>query len=307
MTTAYRQFCKENPRLPIHAQDWYLDSVCAGGKWGAATVEKDGQVVAAMPWFLKKKGPFRYIAMPPFVKYMGPYLRPSDAPCHPLKIQGLYGELIAQLPAIHRFEQDFNPAVTNWLPFYWKGYRQTTRYTYRLFLGDLDRVYDGFNRSIQRNIRKAEGIVSISQGGKIEDLYRLNRMSFERQGLPAPYSFEVLKSHDEALHAHHARQLFFANDESGRTHSAGCLMFDAETAYYHISGDDPETRKSGAGILLTWEVMRYAKEVLGLDYFDFEGSMIESIEAVRRQFGAAQLPYFRVWKTQSRVLRWLGR
>ena len=27
---------------------------------------------------------------------------------------------------------NFAPAFTNWLPFYWKGYRQTTRYTYQI-------------------------------------------------------------------------------------------------------------------------------------------------------------------------------
>ena len=28
--------------------------------------------------------------------------------------------------------QNFHYGITDWLPFYWEGYRQTTRYTYML-------------------------------------------------------------------------------------------------------------------------------------------------------------------------------
>ncbi len=307
MTNAYRQFCKANPHVPVFAQDWYLDAVCESGEWNAAIVEEGEQVVAAMPYFLKKKGPFRYIAMPLFTKHLGPYLRQAGAPYSLTETHRLYGALIDQLPEVDAFEQDFSPIVSNWLPFYWKGYQQSTRYTYRLVLDDLDRIYDGINRNMQRNIRKAQATVSVLQGGNIEDLYRINRMSFDRQALKLPYHFDLLKKHDEALALHQARQLFFAVDDSGRMHSASSLIFDAQTAYYHIAGDDPEARNSGAGILLTWEAIRYTKEVLGLNHFDFEGSMMQNVEAIRRQFGAVQQPYFRVWKTNSRILRWLGR
>lgn len=307
MTNAYRQFCQANPQLPIFAQDWYLDAVCAGGEWGAATVEEGGAVVAALPYFLKQKGPFRYMVMPPFTKHLGPYLHQTNAPYSLTDTHRLYELLIEQLPAVHVYEQDFSPAVTNWLPFYWKGYQQSTRYTYRLLLDDLDRIYDGINRNMQRNIRKAQTALSISHKGDVADLYRINRLSFDRQALRLPYAFDLLKRHDEALAAHQARQLFFARDATGRMHSASCLIYDATTAYYHISGDDPELRNSGAGILLTWEAIRYTKEVLGLHHFDFEGSMMQNVEAIRRQFGAVQQPYFRVSKTHSRVLRWLGR
>lgn len=37
--------------------------------------------------------------------------------------------------------------------------------------------------------------------------------------------------------------------------------------------------------------------------FDFEGSMIESIEKYFRSFGAIQKPYFNITKTNSRILK----
>jgi hypothetical protein len=37
--------------------------------------------------------------------------------------------------------------------------------------------------------------------------------------------------------------------------------------------------------------------------FDFEGSMIEPVEKFFRAFGATQMPYFQVKKTNSRLLK----
>lgn len=65
------------------------------------------------------------------------------------------------------------------------------------------------------------------------------------------------------------------------------------------------TRNNGAGILLIWEAIRFTKENLGLDTFDFEGSMLPNVEAIRRQFGAVQVPYFTVWKYNSSLLKLL--
>ena len=72
-----------------------------------------------------------------------------------------------------------------------------------------------------------------------------------------------------------------------------------------MAGDDPAYRSSGAAILLVWEAVHFTKKELGLNRFDFLGSMLPSIERVRRQFGAQQVPYFKVCKYHSRVFEWL--
>ena len=60
-------------------------------------------------------------------------------------------------------------------------------------------------------------------------------------------------------------------------------------------GDDPELRSSDAVQLLVWKALEFVSSI-GLTEFDFEGSMIESIEAVGRAFGAKQVPYFAISK-----------
>jgi hypothetical protein len=301
----YRAFCHAAPDVPVFAQAWYLDACSAGGDWDVVLARDGGRVVAALPFFYKQKGPFRYATMPPFVKWLGPYLLPEFRGVLK-KEHELMQELIRQLPAFAAFKQNLYPTVTNWLPLYWQKFRQTTYYTYRLHnLQNLGQVEAGFNRNIRRNIQKAREQVRVVHNLAPKQFYEVNHMSFNRQGLAMPYSWAQFERHDAALVANNGRQLFFAVDAQERIHSAAYLIWDKQAAYYHLSGDDPALRDSGAGILLIWEAIRYASEVLGLPCFDFEGSMLPAVERIRVQFGAVQTPYFFVWKYNSRAFELL--
>jgi hypothetical protein len=303
----YRDFCRSAPDVPVFAQPWYLDACQAGGAWDVALAEENGRVVAALPYFYKQKGPFRYATMPQFVKWLGPYLLPEFRGRLPQE-HDLMQQLIEQLPAFAAFKQNFYPTVSNWLPFYWQQFRQTTYYTYRLpQLQNLPLVEAGLHAGIRRDIRYARQRVRVVHDRSLGELYRVNQLSFTRQGLTAPYSEAQFRRLDAALEAEGCRQLFFAVDAQDRVHSVAYLIWDATTAYYHLCGDDPALRNSRAGILLLWEAICYTSEVLGLDCFDFEGSMLPGVERIRARFGGVQTPYFFVWKYNSRAFELLGK
>lgn len=300
----YQVFYEQHKaNLPIFVYPWYLDAVCTEGEWNACIVTEKDRIVAVLPYFIKKKYRFRYITMPPFVKMMGPYF--ADIPSLTEQHE-LLERIILQLPKIDSFTQNFHYNITNWLPFYWQGFQQTTRYSYRLELNDLNKIYNGINRKRRRYIEKAQEqglIIILSEDAEL--CYQINKMSFDRQRLRIPYTLEQFKRHDEALKLHNARQIFFAKDAAGIIHSTVYLIWDEQSSYFHIAGDNPDLRNSGAGILLIWEAIKFTKEQLGLNIFDFEGSMIPNVEYIRRQFGAAQVPYFTVWKYNSRLFEWL--
>lgn len=301
----YRNFCRTAPDVPVFAQPWYLDACAEGGTWDVVLAEEKGRIVAALPFFYKQKGPFRYVTMPPFVKWLGPYLLPGFRGRLP-KEHELLQALITQLPPLAAFKQNFYPTNTNWLPFYWQQFQQTTYYTYRLHrLRDLARVKAGLGTGIRRDIRLARQQVRVVHDRPPEEFHRVNMLSFARQGLPAPYSMDQFRRLDAALAAAGSRQLFFAVDAQNRVHSVAYLIWDATTAYFLLAGDDPTLRASGAGVLLAWEAICYASEVLGLDCFDFEGSMLPGVERMRVRFGAVQTPYFYVWKHNSRLFELL--
>ncbi|MBO2009426.1 GNAT family N-acetyltransferase [Hymenobacter negativus] len=301
----YHDFCRTAPDVPVFAQPWYLDACAEGGTWDVVLAAEKGRVVAALPYFCKQKGPFRYVTMPLFLKWLGPYMLPEFRGRLPQEHE-LLKQLIEQLPDFAAFKQNFYPTTTNWLPFYWEKFRQTTFYTYRLHqLRNLAQVETGLGTGIRRDIRLARQKVRVVHDLPLATFYAVNQLSFTRQGLPAPYSEAQFRRLDAALAAQQARQLFFAVDEQDRVHSVAYLIWDNTTAYYLLAGDDPALRASGAGVLLAWECICYASEILGLDCFDFEGSMLPGVERIRVRFGAVQTPYFFVWKYNSRLFELL--
>ncbi len=296
---AYAKFCQSLDHCPVFCQPWYLDAVAENGNWEVVLAEEKGQVVAALPFFVKERLGLRYVTMPLFTKFMGPLVAPAY---RELKYEHrLCQQLIDQLPPLAGFDQQFHPGVQNWLPFYWQGYRQTTQYTYVLKLAGEADWRAGVNRNMRRNLDKAESQLRLRHDLGLDTFYQLNEKSFARQNKAVPYSFDQLKRHDEALVANESRQLFFAVDEQDRVHSAAYLIWDKQRAYYHLSGDDPNLRQSGSGIWLVAQAVQYTQQELQLPFFDFEGSMLPEVEAIRRQFGATQVPYSRVWKINSPI------
>lgn len=302
----YRRFCADAPAdFPVFMKDWYLDAVCDGGIWDAAIAEKNGRIVGVWPWFLKKKGMWQYIAMPAMGKLMGPYIVPDQREIS--SEMKILSDLLAQIPQnLAAFEQDCNYTFQNWLPMYWQGFTQTTRYSYTMDLNKpIDQLWSGLESDYRRKINKANNSLEVFHDGSIEDLFEVSMQSFSRQGLGKPFGFEYFKKIHDSFESHNACEKFFArNRETGEIYSAGYLVWDKSTAYAYLGGDSTAFRSSGSGILLLWERIRYTKEVLQLPVFDFLGSMMKNIEPGRRNFGAVQQPYFRLQKEGSVLWKW---
>lgn len=301
----YRDFAAEAPDLPLFLQPWYLDVVCEGGNWDVALAQQGGKTIGALPYFLKQKWGWKYVTMPHFCKQLGPYLLPEYR--HLKGEMRWYEALIGQLPAgLAAFEQNFNYGVSNWLPFYWKGFKQTTLYSYVIPLDVPEElIFKQIEKNYRQKIRAAETRLELRNDLPLSELYRLIGLSFSRQQLEQPVSFSFLQKLFDTLVEHKSAETFFAVDPlDGKVHSAALLVWDNTSAYYLMSGDDPALRASGAAVLLKWAAIRYAKSTLHVPVFDFEGSMIRAIEQGRRDFGAQQRPYFRVKKEWSPIWKW---
>jgi hypothetical protein len=292
--------------MPIFLKDWWIDAVVDGASWDVVVIKKNDEILAAMPYVIKKRWGGNYILMPKLTQFLGPWFRPLEAKYSNRlsKQMGQMEDILDRLPVFSHFQQNWHYSQTNWLPFYWRGFNQTTRYTYIIEdLEDLNRVWHNFSSSYRNKIRKAEKSLTVKHGLCIDEFYKINEMTFLRQGLAIPYSYKFLKKHEDALKRHNSRMIFYAVDETGAMHSALYLIWDGMSSYIHMVGDNPDLRNSGAGILLIWEAIKFTKEELRLNKVDFEGSMIRNVERVRRDCGAKQIPYYRISKTSSRWLR----
>lgn len=292
--SAYREFYAAQQRLPIFCAPWYLDAVADGGTWGATVLLENGVAVAAWPYFEKRRWGLRYVTMPHFTKHLGPVCADGYA-----LTEWQLLALLAALPAFDGLDQQCSPAANAWVALLPGTFQTTPYHTYRIDLTDAT-WQQRINRNMRRNIRKAAAQLRLESELDLATFYAVHRMSFARQGLATPYNFEAFQRHDAALVAQGRRRIFAAIDqEDGRIHSVAYLIWDDEAAYYHLSGDDPALRSSGSGIWLIEQAIRYTQTVLQLPIFDFEGSMIPAVAAIREQFGAHKTTYHRIQMAAS--------
>ncbi len=300
----YRQLCREESTIPLFSRDWWLDIVCGENKWDVLLREEKGKIVAAMPLYMPHAS---VISMPVYTQTMGPWLAPEATDSkytHTLGLrQARLQAFVEQLTKFPHFLQNFNYQITDWLPFYWAGYRQTTRYTYLLSdIQDEQRLWEQMSSNIRRNITKAKEKhrISVRKGIPMEDFLRVQALTFQRQQLPAPKKQEVLIRLIAACQQRGQGDIWGAYDEQGKLHAVAFVAWQTSCAYYLAGGGDPTLRDSGAHSLLLWECIRHTAQYT--TQFDFEGSMIPGVERFFREFGATQISYFAITKGELSLL-----
>jgi hypothetical protein len=291
----------------VFQEAWWLEAV-APGRWGEATVQRDGRVVARLPYAHTGRPGIRTLGQPQLTPRLGPWIKPSTGKYESALTDEmrLMSALIEELPGGASFAQLFSPAVSNGLPFHWAGYELSVRYTYRLHgIGREEELWAGLNNKMRSQIRKAQKTMTVRSDLGLDRFYSIWRQTFERQGMRVPVAPAFLERIEDACAARDAREMLFAQDERGQVHGVVYIVWDSDAAYYLLSGADPSLRSSDASSLLVWEAIRRSAHVT--DVFDFEGSMIRPVERFFRAFGGRQTPYLAVsrWTRRAKAARGL--
>ena len=305
----YHLLCSTSPTLPLFSQDWWLDITCGSENWTVLLVEDKERILAAMPLHISAHG---IISMPPFTQTMGPWFAPESEDTKYTKALGrrqeLCKQLIGQLHSYPHFLQNFNYRITDWLPFYWEGYQQTTRYTYLLpDIKNEEALWSNMSTNIRRNITKARDKyrISVKKGIPVEAFLQVQEQTFERQQKKMWEDTRMLEQLITASRERGQGDLWGGYDEEGRLHAAAFIVWQGDSAYYLGGGGNPALRDSGAHSLILWECIRYASQ--HTDTFDFEGSMLPGVERFFREFGAIQTPFFTITKGKLSLIHraWL--
>ncbi|MGI5970629.1 MAG: GNAT family N-acetyltransferase [Oscillospiraceae bacterium] len=292
----YNAFVDSAPQGSLFHKTWWLDAVAKNG-YTILSIEKNGQLLAAWPITQKKTAGLKLLIQPQLTPRLGILIAPSQKARYAESLSDemkLISGLIAKLPGHSLFCQRFSPGFSNWLPLYWAGFKQTTRYTYVLDdLSDINKLWENLRYNTKRKIKKAvsHGIKIVSDLS-LDKLLDLNELTYKRQKLALPYSRDYVRQIDEACMEHGAGKKLFAVDGDGRIHAAAYIVYDKKAAYYLIGGADPGLNTFGAHYLTLWEAIKFASGVS--QSFDFEGSMHRSIEPVFRSFGGIQKSYMEI-------------
>jgi hypothetical protein len=295
LPSTYEELVNRSPQGSIFAHRWWLEAV-APGMYEIFEIKKGNEIQAAWPIVYRKSNGAKHVCMPALTQKLGILFAPSDA--KPVEVQSknqkLTTELIEQLGDVAGFHHNFHENFTDWLPFCWRGFIQTTRYTYVLEdISDLSVLWSNVRQKARTEIRKAQKLgIQIKDDLDIAQFSELIRKTFARQNLSPLCSDEFICRLDAACSKNAGRKIFTGVDSQGRVHAAVYVTWAGDTAYTVMGGGDPELRQSNAYRLVSWEAMIFASSIARR--FDFMGSMLPQVEPVFRGFGAKQVPYFSI-------------
>ena len=302
----YQQFC-EQELLPLFIQyDWF--NALYDDNWDVAVEVKGGNVVGVLPYLITKKKSFKVITPQFLSPYQGVWIKYPEGQKYSSKVgfeKEVMNGLIDQLPKVDAFKQNFLPGFTNWIPFNWRGYEQSTRYTYIISnISDAEKVFNDFKENIRREIRKAEKSLTVEIFDDVELMFQMKQKIYEANNDEYPIPLSRLKAVYNYCKANNCGEIIVAKDSEGNIHSLMLYVWDNESAYYLHGVTDVNYKTSGSMSLLLWEAIK--KSASKTKAFNFEGSMVESIERYFRGFGGEQTPYFQISKTDSKVLKLLN-
>lgn len=295
----YIEVCNKK-NVPLFSQYFWMDAVCREDNWDVILIEENGSVLGSLAYYLNPLGEYHEIRKAPLTQNNGIIFFYPNKMKYDRRISfenKVADEVINKLEQLNiaKFRQYFHHSVTNWLPFYWRGYNQSTRYTYVIEdTSNLGEIYTNFNGNIRKHIKKAEKIVTVYNGMAAEAFYELNKKTYERQSMDIPYSFELFRKLYSNLFEQRCIEILYTKDKNDNIHAAALFAYDRDSVYYLMSGSDENFRDSQSLTLLIYEGIKFANR-LGKS-FDFEGSMKPNIERFFRQFGATQKQYFDISK-----------
>jgi hypothetical protein len=179
--------------------------------------------------------------------------------------------------------------------FNWSGYKVVPNYTYQIDLEqsmeDIAKDFDPKNRNIISKVEKEEYVISSTCDKRT--LYEFLHTSLAAAG--ARVYPQILKTIVCDYGNPDNSFVFTLKNKEGHISSAVMCIYDRHTAYYLLAGNNRHHMINGANNLLLYKSLIKAKE-MGCKVFDFEGSMIKSVEKFFRSFGGQIVPYYTVNK-----------
>lgn len=300
---AWNQFVSSSPQGNIYCRTPYLDAIeCA---YRIEVVKLDGRIRSGI---VLTRNRFGLYVNPLLVKYLG-VLHERKNP-HAAHYEELLGNNLSRWNV---WSYSFSPEYRNWLPLYWQGFSQTTRYTYQL-LPDGEVIRDGYDSALRRLLNKARrnGLVirEISSQSFAEEIRKTYRQ--KRQHCPFSYNFMT-----RVIDKLEAAGLFYKRSAclpDGTVLAVGGVVYDQASANLVLHGMDRNFRESGANAFVIDHLIDYASHHSRV--FDFEGSMIKNIERFYRRFGGQLTPYSEIRNSSLQsglyirardLARWLNR
>lgn len=302
----YRTLCEDSEYyIPLFQQYWWMETVCAGKSWDVLLAhDSKGQIAGALPYLKGRKWGLRYILQPQLTPWSGPWLRPGP---DFIERQTLLNHLAQELKAqnVSLCMQCFSPEMTDWQPFRWQGFRQTTRYTYRFeSIDDVDALYAAASRLRRRYDKHVASVCTIDKTLTVDEFIPFHidyyRWRGEADLLPETLIRRVVTT------ARERRQglLWGLRRRSDNALMAAWFVAYDSHCSWSLMLAIAEEAPHGAMSYLIWQMLRQLSTTT--KSFDFEGGMDQHLAFFYQTFGTRQTPfhciYYTRWPFLTRIL-----
>jgi hypothetical protein len=256
-------------------EPWWLDAVAPSG-WEEVRVEDNGNLLARLPYVIRKRVGFVGIGMPPMTRTLGPQLIgiDDDSPVASRYRIECARTLFAKLPPHDYFYQLCDPAMREALCCHLLGFESRLDYTFRIAPGaGLDKAWSESEKRIRQNIRKASQQVTIDMSLDIDEFSRFhdNNLIDIHDTEPStrdPREKTLLRRRIyEVGLKKNALRVIGAREPDGRLAAAVMVVWGHGVMYY-FQTTRSVSAPSGAVPYLIWETIKLAA-AMGLCY-DFD-------------------------------------
>ena len=299
MSDAWNKFVEESPQGSIYCFDWWLDAVTNGDYKICVIVYDDGTIQSGMVLPFFSTGVIR---RPRYSYYQGfLFFNPDNG--QNIRLQKYLTTQKEHTNAIldyikpycknFKFSSHYN--YNFWSPLYWRGFEQTTAYTYLIDYTDYvpEEEFKRFSKGHKWILNKVEKKSDLRVvEGSIEDYLALTKVLCQQKKISFDESF--LRRLHEVIQNHHSGIIFKIVDSAGNVHAVEYYLYDKNEAYYWSGASDIQFRDSGGHTELTWYGIRYFADKV--KRFNFCGSMVDAVEKNYRNFSASPVPYSNIIK-----------
>ena len=296
---SYLAFTQNNP-VSIYCQSWWMDAICGRENWDVWLYRKGDDILAAMPYYMERRGEYRYITKAPLTQSNGIVFRHD--PKAKLQKRASFEEKVIDAAVVWLakqgldvYEQQYSHTFTNWQPFFWNRFKCIPRYTYIIEdTSDLEAVQANYSAKLRNDIKKGMKSVASVETLDPDTFYLEHEKIYIKQNLHCPFSYELwMRLYNACIENNSGMTLCIRNHE-GEISSLAFFVWDSSYVYLLMGGAIPSHSAENTFSCLVHQGIALASEK-GLG-FDFEGSMIKRIAKAFRDFGGVPMPYYRIRK-----------
>ena len=295
---AYRAYVHAHAEATLwHDADFLAALVPPGerGAWLYVAAERDGELVAVWPHYVKRRLDGRVVTVPPLARYADPL--GGDAAFAKTGLAALTQGRAAVTLLLSPGQQlagEHLPARTH--------LRERTTYLAST-AGGVAGMRTRVSKRMRRTLRKAGDhwtVAEVERLGTRE--LRILAEPFRRQGIAQPYADEVVARVAALLQPRGQLVAQVLLDPAGEAQAVGVALLDARRGYMWLNGSTDAARTHHGGTYVYWTNF-LACAARGVPVIDCLGSELAGPAENRRQLGARPVGYLQVEGRYS----WLAR